>query len=264
VTLIARLALVCLLACAASASASDKKGVGLANLKGANRIAALNVAWYYTWRTQPIEAAPAEKFVPMVWSGKSRLDQHVAALSGPKKVPLLLTFNEPDQVKQANMSVDEALRAWPRLEALAERISSPAPAGAGGPWIRRFLELAQERSLRVDFLAVHLYVPADARRFLQRIDRLHEQYRLPIWITEFAVVDRESKNKPGTNRFSDEDVVRFMQEVLPELERRPYVERYAWFGASARSGESEKRRSSRLFEKDGSLSPAGRFYASFR
>ena len=63
------------------------------------------------------------------------------------------------------------------------------------------------------------------------------------------------------NRYSEDAVLQFMKEVLPELERRPYVIRYAWFGAG--EGMSEELRTSRLFEADGSLTRLGRFYADF-
>ena len=88
---------------------------------------------------------------------------------------------------------------------------------------------------------------------------------MPIWLTEFGVADWDTApwiRKSTVNRYSEDAVLQFMKEVLPELEKRPYVMRYAWFGAG--DGIGEELRTSRLFEKDGTLTPLGRYYADFQ
>jgi hypothetical protein len=242
--------------------ASDKKGVGLIDLRADDRIKALNVAWYYTWKPLPIEGVAAEKFVPMIWGGP-HLEKQLSVLKARGPVPVLLGFNEPDRVDQANMSVQKAILSWPQLVLLAGRLGSPAPAGVLGPWFDRFHRRTQEKGLKMDFMAVHLYVPPDPKKFLAKIDAVYEKYRLPIWITEFAVADWSAKDKPGSNRYSEEEVLAFMKSVLPELEKRQYVERYAWFGAGNHSLTHEQVRTSRLFEKDGTLTPLGQYYSQF-
>lgn len=254
-----------LIACLAAipACASTKKGVGLADLHAPQRITALDIAWYYTWKPYAIEGAPPEKFVPMIWGGH-RLDEQMKALKSRGKVPILLLINEPDKAGQANMPVDEVIARWPELSSLADRVSSPAAAGVLGSWFDRFYRAAKARALRVDFMAVHLYGPPDADRFLDKIDAVYRKYGLPIWITEFAVADWAAKDSPGANQYSEQQVLDFMRAVLPELEKRPYVERYAWFGAGKHSLTHEQVRTSRLFEADGTLTPLGRFYANFQ
>lgn len=242
--------------------ASDKKGVGLIDLHAGDRIKALNVAWYYTWKLQPIEGVAAEKFVPMIWGGK-HFEEQLSVLKARGTVPVLLGFNEPDRVNQANMSVQKAILPWSQLVPLAGRLGSPAPAGVLGPWFDRFYRMAQEQGLKMDFMAVHLYSPPDPQKFLAKIDAVYEKYHLPIWITEFAVADWSAKEKLGSNRYSEEEVLAFMKSVLPELEKRQYVERYAWFGAGNHSLTHEQVRTSRLFEKDGTLTPLGQYYSQF-
>lgn len=239
--------------------ASDKKGVGLADLHASERITALNIAWYYTWKPQPIQGAPPEKFVPMLWGGY-RYKREYAELKARAKLPVLLAINEPDRVDQAKMSVDQVVRLWSEISALADKVGSPATAGVLGPWFDRFYRIAQARGLKMDFMAVHLYVPPNADKFLKDIDAVYEKYRLPIWITEFGVADWSAK-APGTNQYTEEQVLAFMKQVLPELEKRPYVVRYAWYGAGKRISEAV--RSSRLFNKKGELTPLGRYYAEF-
>ena len=99
------------------------------------------------------------------------------------------------------------------------------------------------------------------KKFLQRLDAVYKHYGKPIWITEFAVADWSAR-QAGTNRYSEEQVMAFMKAVIPELEKRSYVERYAWFGAGRGSG-SEAVRTSRLVDSQGALTPLGRLYASF-
>jgi hypothetical protein len=243
--------------------ASDKKGACLAELDASERIEALNVVWYYTWKPQPIKGVPLEKFVPMIWGGYRSKDE-LSAMYVRGKVPVLLGFNEPNLVQQAKMSVDEAIRLWPQLEPLAVRLGSPAPGGVLGPWFERFYRLVRAKGLKMDFMAMHIYGPPDAKKFLDKVDATYQKYKLPIWITEFAVADWKAKNKPGANLYREEDVLAFMKTVLPELERRPYVERYAWYGAGTNMYKHEELRTSRLFEKDGSLTPLGVYYAKFK
>jgi len=249
---------------AVTVSASDKKGVGLADLRAPERIAQLNVAWYYTWQPQAIPGAPLEKFVPMLRSRGGRLlKEQISFFQTKGKVPLLLVLNEPDKFKGDNMSVEEVIRVWPEISVLADQISSPAPAGVLGSWFDKFYRKAKSQHFKFDFMAVHLYSPPDAELFLKKIDAVYEKYQIPIWITEFAVADWESKDKPNSNRYTEAQVLAFMKSVLPELEKRPYVVRYAWFGAGKHSLSHEQVRTSRLFEKDGKLTPLGHYYAEF-
>jgi hypothetical protein len=250
-----------LVVAAGLAPASDKKGVGLSDLEGGERIAALNVAWYYTWKVDPIKGAPPEKFVPMIWGGK-RLEQKASELRSKGRVPVLLALNEPDH-KQAALSVEEVIHRWPELAALTDRISSPAPGGPRSKWFDRFMGEARQKNLKLDFIAMHLYGPPDVELFLQQLDGLYARYRMPVWITEFSVKD-PTANQTGVNRYSEEEVLRFMQAVLPELEKRSYVERYAWFGAGKASQEHARQHSSRLFDENGNLTALGRFYARFQ
>ena len=52
-------------------------------------------------------------------------------------------------------------------------------------------------------------------------------------------------------------VLEFMQQVLPELDRRDYIVRYAWF----HDYSSNQLWTSALFNDEGELTPLGAFYA---
>jgi len=248
-----------------SVLASDKKGIGLADLKGAERVKILNVKWYYTWKPYPIEGINEEEieFVPMIWGGK-RLEEHLEAIRKKGFVKVLLYLNEPDKEDQANMSVEEALYYLPEVRKYTERLGSPACAGGIKPWCQRFLEEAKKMNIEIDFIAVHIYGPPDPEKFLKRIDEIYQRYKKPIWITEFAVADWEAKKEGRENRYSEKEVLEFMKKVLPELEKRPYVERYAWFGARKNCQKLPQIKPSCLFNEDGSLTELGKFYSKFK
>jgi len=252
--------------------ASEKKGACLADLKSADRINALNVSWYYTWKPYPIKGTSAN-FVPMLWGGKQkRLKKELKVLRSMGKVPVLLVFNEPDKKDQANMTVEQVVKLWPEIKQLADKISSPAVAGGTNQWFKKFYNIAKKKHLKFDFIAVHLYTSPNPKKFLKKIDYIYKKYHLPIWITEFAVADWKSskrncklkKKYKCKNKYSEKEVLEFMKAVLPELEKRPYVEKYAWFGAGHDCYKREQVRTSCLFDKYGKLTSVGCFYALFK
>ncbi len=220
-------------------------------------LAALQVGWYYNWTLRPSSEATADCFVPMYWGRNWQLAKLAQAL--PQRRPDLLVYNEPDRATQADRSVEEAIREWPQLSGLSDRISAPA-AKPFDAWMRRFMVEARARNLEIDFVPLHWYGGPDSRRFLRYVDRVHDLYGLPIWITEFAVADWKAKRFGTRNRFTEEDVIRFIEAVLPELERRDFVERYAWLVAAT---GKESLRASLLVTSDGKMTKVGKAYASF-
>jgi hypothetical protein len=245
---------------APSLAHSAKKGIGIADLSpaGAARVRALNVAWYYTWSPRPIPGLTGPEFVPMAWGKANEL-----AAVGNQRVPVMLGFNEPDNRNQSNIDADDAASRWSDVQSHAARVGSPAPANLNNGWLDEFMNRANSQGLRVDFVAIHLYGPPRPDWYLQRVDEVWQKYHKPIWITELGVADWHARGRPGANRFSPESVLACMQALLPELEKRSYVERYAWFGAGKFSLTHEQVRTSALFNADGSLTPLGQFYANF-
>lgn len=213
----------------------------------ASKIRSVNPAWYYNWGMNPISGLDNIPFVDMAWSGKANLSSISEGCD-------LLCLNEPDRTDQANMSVDDAVKLWPQIVATNCRIGSPATASnalkAGG-WFEQFMQ----QSPKVDFIAIHWYAAPKPSSLLSLIDGLYEKYQLPIWITEFAVADWTTANK-----YTPEQVVTFMKTIIPELERRSYVERYSW---KTRSLDDPNMGSSSLFDASGNLTPLGEIYKSF-
>jgi len=81
----------------------------------------------------------------------------------------------------------------------------------------------------------------------------------PIWITEMSVAKWEAD---GIKKFAypQADVYEFMKKLLPELEKRSYVERYSW---KQRDEKSIPMSTSTLITDDGkSLTELGKLYMS--
>ena len=258
---------------------SRKKGVGVARkaAQAAYRVQSLTPAWYYTWAADGVDGVEDVAFVPMVWGGA--WDQMVQTQVdgvrdlGPGKRPVVLGFNEPEGAKQANMTVDRALQWWPEVSDLAALTVAPAPVHPFDPWPTEFFQRAAELGLRYDYLAMHMYPGGDAQLGLQTpdqaaaalldtADQFHAAYGKPVWITEFALADWGAK-VVGHNRYTPDDALAFMEAVLPGLESRPHVARYAWFGAGPLAATSLPLGPSALFDLDGAMTPLGEYYARF-
>jgi hypothetical protein len=187
----------------------------------------VGASWFYPW--QPENAAGSPKFVPMIWGGSDAEKLQVQKLRRPA---ILLTFNEPDHTDQANLSVEQALNLWPKLMATgAARLGSPATTMGGtlGPdsWLGRFMREAESRDYKVDFINVHYYpTDPDVCAFRDFLKKVHEAYRRPVWVTEWALADWQH---PG--KFTADEQSAFILSAAYMMDDLPFVERHAWFAA---------------------------------
>jgi len=193
------------------------------------------LGWYYNWRADQMYTKTRQRrsveFVPMIHSAKD-INKRIRS---DLPVRHLLGFNEPDGRSgshQANMSVEKAVRLWPRLEARGLRLGSPATTQGGtlGPnsWQRRFMNQVEARGLRVDFIAVHYYSSnGDVNAFRRWLKAVYAEYRRPVWVTEFAFIDW---NRP--HAVSYQQNAAFAERAILMMESLPFVERHAWFAAN--------------------------------
>jgi len=245
---------------------SRKKGVGVARLvsDAPYRVEAMNPAWYYTWAADGIPGVQNVEFVPMVWGGVNNIQTQISEVEAlsPGRQRVVLGPNEPDNAAQSNMTVAEVLQYWAQITDLAALTVAPAPVHPLDAWIMEFMQQATKMNLRPNFIAVHTYPGADPEGFLSGIDQVYTTYGLPIWVTEFAVADWNA-SKTVANSYTAQDVLGFMEAVLPGLESRPYVARYAWFGAGPAAAASPALGPSALFDTSGAITALGEYYAQF-
>ncbi|MGD9556903.1 MAG: glycoside hydrolase family protein [Mangrovibacterium sp.] len=243
-----------------------KKGLGASKWMNdwSHKLSEFRVYWHYSWAEHLCDLEPDNvEFVPMIWEGTfidDTVTTYLKRLKNEGKIQYLLGFNEPDGKNQANMTVDQAIAKWPALEAVGLPLGSPAAVNPDNPWMKEFMAKAEANGLRIDFVTVHSYGGTDPVAFLNKIDKVYNLYKKPIWITEFGCGDWTARTVEE-NRHTPEAVLGFMQTVLPELEKRDYVLRYAWFPAPITKPQLT---SSALWDENGSLTPLGQFYKNFR
>jgi len=221
-----------------TAKASKKKGVGVWQFTGLKAaLADVGAGWYYNWgsNNDTMPGPAGVEFVPMI---RAKGDATDATIATAKKESggELLGFNEPDMAGQADMSVEDALAAWPKLQATGLRLGSPSVAYGGdtpGGWLDRFMIGAKQKGYRVDFIPLHWYgsdfSAAAVDQFLGYVDAVHKRYDKPIWVTEYGLM-----NFSGSPKYpSASQLVTFIKGTTKGMQSRSYVERYAWFGLPA-------------------------------
>jgi hypothetical protein len=225
------------------------------------QIRSLNADWYYSW-SSAYTVTTSPSFVPMIWSANALLQKDalgdVARQLPQTRTKHLLAFNEPDHPGQANMSVDEAIRLWPLLQATGLRLGSPTTVGVSSPWLEQFMARASRAGLRVDFMTMHSYASPNAASFLDRVRYLHHKYGRPVWVTEFSVADWSAT--PGRpSRYTSREIGHFMHAAVTGMRAMPYVERFAW---KSRTPADPAQGPSSLYHTNGQLTPLGKLYAS--
>lgn len=246
----------------------DGSDMGAANLNS------LGISWYYNWGADmPTEKIDAE-YVPMIWGAGSVNPNTLSRIAEGVEngtYQHLLTFNEPDAATpgvSSGVSVETALDLWTQLEALNVPLSSPAPTFyQSGGWLDQFMEGAQERGYRVDFIALHCYQnfadPTSVDELEKQLTEVYAKYGLPIWITEFAAIDIWAWGGGKNPACTQEAALTYTKNVTDMLENLGFVERYAWFidntGSPAES-PAEEAKYTYLFDSDDTLSATGEVY----
>lgn len=210
------------------------KGVGLNTVDGAaEALAASGASWYHNWASSTGGVAKPEgvEFVPSIWGPNSVTEQELG--NAAREGKYLLGFNEPDRADQANMTPEQALDLWPQLEKTGLKLGAPAvsmDADKPGGWLDRFMQGAEQRGLRVDFIPVHWYGAdfsgAAPWQLADYLNRVHKRYNKPIWLTEFALIDFSK----GAPRYpSEQEQTDFIKWSTDTIDALGFVDRYAWF-----------------------------------
>ena len=229
------------------------------------RFVKLNPSWHYSWNWEYKAPYPSEvEFVPMIWGSggvtQERID-YLNNLASSGVIKNVLTFNEPDLLDQANMTVDEAVALWPLLETLSVPISSPVTSAPLNDWMRTFMNEAAADNLRIDFVAIHIYHKNTPSNFLALVEEVYQAYGKPIWITEFAVRDTNATTSTP-NKYSEAYVLSFMDEVLNALDQLDYVMRYSWFDPNSNNPKYTRLETADLISENNQLTSLGDFYAN--
>jgi hypothetical protein len=202
--------------------------------------------WHYDWTASRRSTLDLE-YVPMCHNDRRPDWEKINAL---RDVTHALGFNEPMQASQANMSIERCLELWPRLQESGLRLGSPSPTDGSVDWLYRFIDEADRRGLRVDFVAVHYYKPDwTPDRLINWLQKIHARTRRPLWVTEF---NNGAPWCKGHHPRPEENAQR-IDQFIHAMDACPFVERYAVFNCGPDSGN-------RRVILDDELTPAGKRY----
>lgn len=192
---------------------------------------------------------------------------HEALIEGAEEA-YFLGYNEPENMNQADMTVDLAIEHWKHMNTFNGKLGSPCtfedetdPHG----WFAQFMDKVEQRpDLRVDFLQVHYYPHVlDINHLKKYLHTLWVRYEKPIWITEWNLApnywDRNQDGQPEQVYYSLEEQEAFMKQAIPLLESLEYVERYAWFGLYG-DFENDEWKSNLLDRETDELTALGKAY----
>lgn len=224
---------------------TGKKGFG-GWIQAANQ---MKCDWFYNWNASGKSTLDVE-YVPM----KHRKDWDLfSKINELENVTHLLGFNEPMQEDQADMSMEECLEMWPKLQASGLRLGSPCPTDGDFGWLFKFIEEADKRGLRVDFVAVHFYWPNwTGKKLVEVLQRIHKKTGRPIWLTEF------NHGAPWTNKKfkkapTNQETARKLKEFAEAMNGADFIERYAVFNF-------DKTDSQNVIDKKFRLTVSGKSY----
>jgi hypothetical protein len=208
-----------------------KKGWCGSGAGGGNDSERLKCTWWYSWSADQ-ESKFNQEYVPIKqnlgWPGWDQINNK-------QRVSHLLGYNEPNRPDQANMTVAQALAAWPDFMRSGLRLGSPSPSdpfGGNGAWLYEFLDSCKARNWRVDYVAIHAYWHKSPQQWYNDLKYVHERTGLPIWITEWnnganwttetwPTADRSYSSANATKQLND------IKAILNVLDTASFVERYS-------------------------------------
>ena len=242
------------------------KGIAAYYQADITNAALVGATWAYDWQADFPNLPASVEYVPMVWTYSNQTLATMTNLVtnyqgyGSKEV---LSFNEPDNSGQANLTVAQALQGYGYLYQGPLPVISPACGDDADSWMQSFMSGAASAGYIIPVVAVHQY-STNATAFLNYIDKIHILYGKPLWITEFADTDEPYINWATTNltTVGVDNCVAFINAVLPGLQSRSYVVRYSWYCPATGSScpSSQGLGTAALWNSDKTITEVGAAY----
>jgi hypothetical protein len=242
---------------------------GSAGYEGDYSQLGLNWAYNYDDNTS-VSLPPSVNFVPMIYAAQyyetlgdaQTRDAGWLATAQPN---YLMTYNEPDNTAAgggSNTSTNDAIGAWPQIQALDLPLVSPAVQNTFDSWEYNFFSLIASNSYRVDYTAVHEYVPPNAASLMGVLQSTYNTWGRPVWLTEFSPVDWSN-----TKSWSENDDYNFLAEFMWQAEGQEWLKRYSIFpftGTNSVSPWVDNGYTGTMFlDASQTLSPYGELYAAW-
>lgn len=154
-------------------------------------------------------------------------------------------FNEPE--RQSNVSPQAAAEKWKAQmvgvlrKQKGKKLVGPSVASdeQGRAWLTAFMGAVGEGADRPDFLGLHYY-GADAGAAKKYLVEMHEEFRLPVIVTEIACTDRDAQK-----------VDRWTVDMANWMDGQGFVRMYGFFGCMRSVADSFVSPAAQLMDKNG-------------
>ena len=208
-----------------------KKGWCGSGSGGGNDVEQIKGTWWYSWSADQ-ESRVNQEYVPIKqnlgWPGWDQINNK-------QRVTHMLGYNEPNRPDQSNMTVAQALAAYPEYLKSGLRIGSPSPSdpfGSNGAWLYEFLDSCKARNWRVDYVAIHAYWAKSPQQWYNDLKYVHERTGKPIWITEWNNgANWTTETWPTADRsYSAANAAKHLNDIrgiLTVMDTASFVERYS-------------------------------------
>ena len=208
--------------------------------------------WRYDWNAGGVTTNNTE-YVPIKqnlgWPGWD-------VINSKNNVSHLLGYNEPDHTEQSDVTVDEAIAAWPEYMKSGLRLGAPATTDFN--WVIEFVKKCDELNYRVDFVAVHAYWGNNPSSYYSSLNWVHQATGRPIWITEWNYGANWTNEWWPDNTWqltaaNEQYAYQKIKAIVDFFDDTPWIERYSIYNWV------EDRRAVVL---NGELTKAGEYYAN--
>lgn len=212
----------------ATATLASKRGVPYTSAAYANLFQGTKVDWAYNWGQTTSGLASGIEYVPMLWGNGSTSTWATNAQNAINNgATHLLSFNEPDNPSQANLTPAQAAKLYMQyMQPFAGKAKLGSPAITNGdntwgiPWLTAFL--GNCTACTIDFAPIHWYESAtNIAYFESQVTNAHAAAGVPIWVTEF-----------GATSGTEAQIETFVSTVTSWMDSQSYVERYSYFYAA--------------------------------
>ena len=216
---------------------------------------ALNVTSTYTWGTTSDMSPDVENVPHHIYENYPSPSKLGACTTSPH----MKTNNEPmntaDDPKGETEDVDAVLANWEDLMATGMRLCSPSSWDGsdytnGTGYIKRFIDSIDARGWRCDIIDLHCYWPEGN---FGTIKNWTNSTGRPVWISEWVWGASWNSNGAFASGVTESQNAEALSRICSVLNGNDCIERYYYW-----NGERDP---SKLY-KNGSLTEAGKFYAS--
>ena len=171
----------------------EKIGVGTWQSSGQciDGVGKLGAAWYYTWDAWGLTGNAKAEFVPMIWGGNTLNASNLARATARPRTSSSRSTSRTDPTSRISRWHRRSAggRRWRRSASGLARPPSPPVRRSGtilgctGSWKAR--SSAATTSTSSTCTTMPQRTPGAFKTFLTS---LHEEYNMPIWVTEWSLV----------------------------------------------------------------------------